>query len=261
MDNGGSMARGAFFVDPLPQGATPLVRNESDVPFLYAVAEDGQQIIQSPSRSPIPLFYVVSNPSIALASVRERRYALVDRAMDLAAAEIRRHEDDCCVDVLERVTRDPSRICSCPSLEIDSIMDAFAMIEQNDFRVANIYMNAFEYSTVRRWGRDVLDPIGQRNLLQMGIFAHLWGAVIHVTRVVPPGNIYVMAEPQFTGYMPIRQDISVTSADDSVSNSIGWSVSEQIGISCINPMAVARISINRDEQPVERSNIHVWRIG
>lgn len=186
---------------------------------------------------------------------------MVNRAMDLASAEIRRHEDDCFIDLLNQATTNFPNVYSCSLLEIDSIMEAFALIERNDLRVANIFMNALEYSTVRRWGRDVLDPVGQRALLQQGIFANLWGAVIHVTRVVPPGNVYMMSEPDFAGYMPIRQDISVTAADDPQSNSIGWAVSEQIGMSVINPLAIARISLNKDEKPIERSNIHVWRIG
>jgi hypothetical protein len=44
--------------------------------------------------------------------------------------------------------------------------------------------------------------------------------------------------------MPIRQDIQVIPADDTRRLRVGWVVYEEIGMSVVNAMSVAKIKIN-----------------
>lgn len=75
--------------------------------------------------------------------------------------------------------------------------------------------------------------------MQTGLFAHLWGADIMVSKIVPAGTVYGAADPEFVGVMPIRQDIEVIPADEPKRLSLGWVVSEEIGIGIVNPRGVA----------------------
>lgn len=45
--------------------------------------------------------------------------------------------------------------------------------------------------------------------------------------------------------MPIRQDVQVIPADKPELLRLGWVVYEEIGLAVVNPLAVAKIEINR----------------
>jgi hypothetical protein len=80
--------------------------------------------------------------------------------------------------------------------------------------------------------------VTQREILQTGLFAHIWGADIIVSKVVPTGTVYGCADPEFVGVMPIRQDIEVLPADEPKQLKLGWVVNEIIGIGVVNTRGV-----------------------
>jgi len=97
-------------------------------------------------------------------------------------------------------------------------------------RVARIFVNAKDYSDIRKWGRDQFDPTTQKSVLNTGLMGNIWGAEIIVSKIVPIGTVYVLAEEKFVGIMPQRIDLTVLPADDPDNRLIGWSIFEQIGI-------------------------------
>lgn len=60
-----------------------------------------------------------------------------------------------------------------------------------------------------------------------------------VSKIVPPGTVYAVSDPEFVGVMPVRQDIEVLPADEPKQLKLGWVVSEEIGIGIVNPRGVA----------------------
>lgn len=84
-----------------------------------------------------------------------------------------------------------------------------------------------------------VDPVTQREILQTGLFAHVWGADIMVSKIVPPGTVFAVADPEFVGVLPERQSVEVLPADEPRILSLGWVVSEIIGIGIVNPRGVA----------------------
>ena len=70
------------------------------------------------------------------------------------------------------------------NLTSNALADAFAAIERNDIRVATIFCNAKDYSDLRKWDRDILDPDSQAQVLKTGIRAGVWNATIITSRVV-----------------------------------------------------------------------------
>lgn len=247
--------RRAAVVDPLPQGALPYYDRDVDVPAIV-IGEEGQtpETIVKGKRILIPLFELGSNPKIPFTQIKERRYNLIDRAQDKAKQDIQAVEDDLGFSALgvAAVQVNPNTgvafnatTAVAGSLDRDSLADAFAEIEKHDLRVARLFMNARDYSDIRKWGRDQLDPITQKSLLATGLMANLWGSDIIVSRVVPIGTIYVCTEEKFLAIMPQRIDITVLPADDPDSRLVGWSIFEQVGIGVWNPRGVARILITR----------------
>ena len=104
-------------------------------------------------------------------------------------------------------------------------------------------MNAQAFADIRAWDNRDFDPVTQYEVLQTGLFGHLWTAQILISKKVPENTIYVLADPEFVGVMPIRQDISVIPADSPQNLRLGWVVFEEIGMAVVNSMACAKIEI------------------
>lgn len=249
-----SVGRKTFLVEQLPDGALPIYDKDPNV-SAYVVGEEGQNIlaITKPRRVIFPLFEISSNPEIPLTQIKERRFDLIERAQDLAKAQIQAEEDTRVFDVLDAVATNGfdnigatnQDVPATAPLTPSDLADAFARIERNDLRVARVFANALDYSDIRKWGRDVLDIESQATLLKTGLMATLWGAQVIVSRRVPAGYVYVCTEPEFFGRIPVRTELTVLSADDPKNRTIGFSVFENLGIGCHNPLGMTRVVISR----------------
>lgn len=248
-----AVGRKTFLVEQIPDGALPIYDRDPEA-VAYVIGEEGENIlaIQKPKRVVFPLFEIASNPEIPLTQIKERRFDLIERAQDLAKAEIQAEEDTRVFEIMDAV-QDAGFMGVPPNPDIpvvapitaDVLADAFADIEQEDLRVARVYFNAKDYSDVRKWGRDVLDIESQATLLKTGLQATLWGAQLIVSRRVPVGRVYVCAEPEFLGRIPVRTELTVLSADDPKARTIGFSIFENLGIGIHNPFGLSRLIVTR----------------
>jgi HK97 family phage major capsid protein len=250
-----SVGRKTFLVEQLPDGALPIYDKDPDV-TAYVVGEEGQNIlaITKPRRVIFPLFEIASNPEIPLTQIKERRFDLIERAQDLARAQIQAAEDERVFAVLDAIATagfDSVPGGTNPDIPVVApisgavLADAFALIERHDLRVARVYMNARDYADIRKFGRDILDIESQATLLKTGLQATLWGSQIITGRIVPAGTVYVCCEPEMFGRIPVRTELTVLSADDPKARTIGFSVFENLGIGAYNPKGLARLTITR----------------
>lgn len=250
-----SVGRKTFLVEQLPDGALPIYDKDPDV-TAYVVGEEGENIlaITKPRRVIFPLFEIASNPEIPLTQIKERRFDLIERAQDLAKAQIQAAEDERVFAVLDSIATagfDNLSGQTNPDIPVIApvnssvLADAFAEIERHDLRVARIYMNARDYGDIRKFGREILDIESQATLLKTGLMATLWGAQIIVSRLVPPGYIYACCDPEQFGRIPVRTELTVLSADDPKARTIGFSVFENIGIGAFNPRGLTRLVVQR----------------
>ena len=250
-----AVGRKTFLVEQLPDGALPIYDKDPDV-TAYVVGEEGQNIlaITKPRRVIFPLFEIASNPEIPLTQIKERRFDLIERAQDLARAQIQAAEDERVFAILDSIATAgfdslPAQLN--PDIPVVApisgavLADAFALIERHDLRVARIYMNARDYADLRKFGRDILDIESQATLLKTGLMATLWGAQVVTSRLVPVGTVYVCCEPEMFGRIPVRTELTVLSADDPKARTIGFSVFENLGIGAYNPRGLARLTITR----------------
>lgn len=248
-----SIGRKTFLVENLPDGALPIY-DKDPVATAYIIGEEGENIlaIQKPKRVIFPLFEIASNPEIPLTQIKERRFDLIERAQDLAKAEVQAEEDGRVFEILDAIANgatddgitNPDIPVVAP-ITASVIADAFANIERHDLRVARMYANAKDYTDIRKWGRDVLDIETQATLLKTGLLAYLWGAQILVSRKVPVGYLYACAEAEFFGRIPVRTELTVLSADDPKARTIGFSIFENLGIGAHNPAGLNRLVVAR----------------
>nr|DAL00741.1 MAG TPA: major capsid protein [Caudoviricetes sp.] len=240
------IARKLLVVDPLPQGALPVYDRDVDAKA-FTVSKRGnapEQLIEG-ERIQVPTFEVVAYPQVRFSQIKERRFNIIDRAQQRAKSDIMAVEDETCFSLIEAASNAVNPVTTVTGgLSRDAIASAFREVEKHDLAVTKIVMNAQAFADIRKWGQNEFDPVTQHEVLQTGTFGRLWSAEILLSKKVPLNTVYVLADPEFVGVMPIRQDIQVIPADDTRRLRVGWVVYEEIGMSVVNAMSVAKIKIS-----------------
>lgn len=255
------VGRRVLVIDPLPQGALPVYERDIDVAAVV-VSSNGSapESRVFGERVTVPEFEVVSNPTVRIAEVRRRRFNVIDRAQQKARQEIQAQEDanifaalDFAADATLGGENTAQDIADAGLLKRD-LLEIKKQVDRWDLITSKFLMNINEFTDILAWGSGggqaaatggELDVVTMREVLQTGLFAHIWGADIIVSKVVPAGTVFGCADPEFVGVMPIRQDIEVLPADEPRQLKLGWVVNEIIGIGIVNPRgcAVGRKSV------------------
>lgn len=250
------VGRKALVVDPLPQGALPIYDRDIDVSAI--VISSNGSVPESRvfgDRVSVPEFEVVSNPTVRIAEVKRRRFNVIDRAQQKARQEIQAQEDanvfaalDFASDAArggENTLQTLDNGVATNQLAKVGLLNLKRQIDRWDNVTAKYFMNINEFTDILNWesagaaGASQVDPVTQRELLQTGLYGHIFGSDIIVTKIVTPKQVFAVAEPEFVGVMPVRQDIEVLPADEPKQLKLGWVVSEIIGIGIVNPRGVA----------------------
>ena len=239
------IARKLLMVDPLPQGALPVYDKDVDA-RAFVISKRGSapdQIIEG-DRLQVPTFEIVSYPQVRFSQIKERRFNIIDRAQVRAKSDIMAVEDETVFALLDAASQAVNPVTTATGgLTRTALKNAFKEVEKHDLIVTKIVMNAQSFADIRAWDRDDFDPITQYEVLQTGLFGHLWTADILISKKVPLNTVYVLADPEYVGVMPIRQDIQVIPADAPEKLRVGWVIYEEIGAAVANSMAVAKIEI------------------
>jgi hypothetical protein len=244
------IARRALVVDPLPQGAMPTYDRDIDVAAVVISSNGtGPESRVFGDRVVVPEFEIYANPTVRIAEVKRRRFNVIDRAVQKARQEIMAQEDAnifAALDAASSVENTLTDIADAGLLKRD-LVEIKQQIDRWDLVTTKYFMNINEFTDILKWGSGGgqgvgggdFDPVTMREVLQTGLYAHIWGTDIMVSKIVPPGTIYGAADPEFVGVMPIRQDIEVLPADEPKQLKLGWVVSEIIGIAIVNPRGCA----------------------
>lgn len=245
------LARRALVVDPLPQGALPVYDRDIDVAAVVISSNgSGPESRVYGDRVTIPEFELFSNPTVRIAEVKRRRFNVIDRAVQKARQEIMAQEDAnvfAALDAAASVENTVQDISDSGLLKRD-LVELKSQVDRWDLVTTKFFMNINEYNDILNWasgggqgvGGGEIDPVTHREVLQTGLYAHIWGADILVSKIVPAGTVYCCADPEFVGVLPVRQDIEVLPADEPRQLKLGWVVSEIIGLGIVNPRGVAK---------------------
>jgi hypothetical protein len=255
------VARKALVVDPLPQGALPVYDRDIDVAAVV-ISSNGTapESRVFGDRVTIPEFEIVSNPTVRIAEVKRRRFNVIDRAQQKARQEIQAQEDANVFSALKFAgdntlggentavaldTAGPAGGGAGGALTKSGMLGLKKQIDRWDLVTSKFFLNINQFTEILDWesagapGASSVDPVTQRELLQTGLYGHIFGADIIVSKVVPAGEAFACADPEFVGVMPVRQDIEVLPADEPKQLKLGWVVNEIIGIGIVNPRGVA----------------------
>jgi hypothetical protein len=258
-----SIARKALMVETLADGALPVYDKEFDASgqsftLAFVIGEEGLNpaSIVKPIRVTVPTFEIAEMPMISITQIKERRFYVVQRALNLGKAEVGAAEDGKVFLLLDAVgaaaagALDTDYVLNVDQnitapITVDAMADGFAGIERHDLSVAYIFVNPRDYADFRKWTQENIDRETMRKLLKTGVMGYLWGATILESRKVNYGTLYILAENEFLGVLPERVPLTVMSADRPDLRMIGFSIFEVIGCSIFNPSALQRIMITR----------------
>jgi len=249
------VGRRVLCVDALPQGALPVYDRDIDVAAVV-VASNGaapeSQVFSD--RVTVPEFELVSNPTVRIAEVKRRRFNVIDRAQQKARQELQAQEDanifaalDYAGDSTLGGENTAQDVTDAGLLKRD-LAEVKKQVDRWDLVTAKFLLNINEFNDILLWGAGggqaaatggEVDMVTQREILQTGIFGHLWGADIIVSKMVPSGSVFACADPEFVGVMPIRQDVEVLPADEPKQLKLRWVVNEIIGIGVLNTRGVS----------------------
>lgn len=249
-----SVGRKAFLAQQLPDGALAIYDKDPDV-IAYYVGEEGENIVSvaKSRRVSCPLLEIAANPEVPLSQVREKRFDVIQRVQDQGRAMIQAAEDTRVFAIMDQVALNgydtigavnPVIPAAAP-VTIPILAEAWGQIEENDLAVERVFMNPRDATDLRKVTNASFDFETQREVLNSGILGTLWGAKLVSSRIVPRGKIYVTATPEMFGRIPIRQELTVLSADNPAARTIGFSMFENLGFLCHNPRGLTVVDITR----------------
>jgi len=257
-----SIARKALMVETLPDGALPIYDKEFDETgrsFIesYVVGEEGGDVIvrRNPKRVMVPTFEIASNPMIPITQIKERRFDIVARALNLSKATIGETEDKYIFKLLDVIAtkntangaamtdpvKNPDIMLGSNAITVNALATGFGQVQRHDLPIAWIFMNPVDYVDILKWTDNNVDRETQRKMLKTGVVGYIWGATILQSRLVTIGCFYILAENEFLGVMPERIPLTVMSADAPQLRQIGFSVFEVLGVLIFNPSGVQRM--------------------
>jgi len=196
---------------------------------------------------------------IPITQIKERRFDLVARSLNLAKAEVGAQEDQYVFQLFDGVavaanaaagtnTNDPiyniDQTITAP-ISVAQMADSFAQVTRHDLSIAYVFFNPRDYADLLKWTQENIDRETQRKLLKTGVMGYLWGATLLQSRKVGYGTFYVLADAEFLGVIPERIPLTVMSADRPDLRQIGFSIFENLGFLVFNPSGVQRVLITR----------------
>jgi hypothetical protein len=243
-----AVGRKAFLVEDLEDGALPLYDKDPIIPA-YAVGESGDSVetLVTTERVFAPLFELASLPLISLTQIRERRYDVIKRSIELGVAGLKEKEDVRVFATMNALAADVDNphddISVSAPLTADAISDAIGSIEEHGLRAARIFINGRDYADIRKFDRDAIDQETQQALFRTGYIGKIYGCQVIRSRVVPQGTLYVCGEREYYGRFPVRTELTVITADRPDERKVGFSMFEQVGCLTYNFLSSQRILV------------------
>ena len=206
--------------------------------------------IANSERVSCPLYELAALPLIALTQIRERRYDMIKRTIELGVAGVKEKEDSRVFATINALAADPDNphpdMGASAPLSADVIADAIGAIEEHGLRAARIFLNGRDYSDLRKFDRDVIDQETLQALFRTGVVGKIYGTQVIRSRVVPLGTVYVCGEREYYGRFPVRTELTVITADRPDERKVGFSIFEQVGTIVYNFLSSQRILITRN---------------
>lgn len=250
--------RRAFTIDKIATGAFVVYNRDTENITSDVIASQSavSQVRISSEKIMIPLLEIAARPLVKLRDVKITRFNIIDRIQVRTRQFMQEQEDALLINLLDSASTVVNQLvkASVTSNEPYSgrglgyirrqdLISLMAQVAQHDLFARNIFMSIYRYYDLLKWGRDEVDILTQRQLIDTGLIAQLAGVNIYVTKKIPRDVVYCTTDKEYLGVMAISQDIDVIPADEPAQTTFGWVFTELIGAAVFNPKGVAKLQV------------------
>jgi len=115
----------------------------------------------------------------------------------------------------EKILSKPRRACTIKesiisnnanmALSISGLNQYFCEIEKDDLIVDFMFLTAYNYAQIRNWGKTIYDEATNREMLESGVFGHIWTAHLVICNKIKDNFIYLVSVPDKNGNRMIKK--------------------------------------------------------
>ena len=230
-----------------PDGMPIIYDNDIDEFTAVKIGRNGTtRIIEiEVERTELTEFEIVVKPKVPYAELYKRLYQVMKRVKERLEQGMALREDLYGFSLLETASQQVNTTIAITTyLTKDALAQAFTQVEQHRLRVKSILMSPFGIQGIRRWRYEDVDNVAREEIRKSGYLGSLWDADIYINDQVTSGVFYIIAEPEFTAWTPIRRDVDVIPADDPDNLLLGFVGYELLAMTVHNGRAVAKGTFN-----------------
>ena len=234
-------------VEGWPDGMPIIYDNDIDEFTAVKIGRNGTtRIIEvEVERTELEEFEIVVRPKVPYAELYKRLYQVMKRVKERLEQGMALREDLYGFSLLETASQQVNQtIVISTYLTKDALARAFTQVEQHRLRVKSILMSPYGIQGIRRWQYEDIDNVAREEIRKSGYLGSIWDADIYINDQVTSGVFYIIAEPEFTAWTPIRRDVDVIPADDPDNLLLGFVGYELLAMTVHNGRAVAKGTFN-----------------
>lgn len=268
-----SFARSIVQSHPVEQKDIVLLDNE---PYVYYAkdfdshaafyGEDGQIArLQIEGEGAYVGIMTVSTDDITISVKRlmVQKFPYLERVKDLSGQALAKLEDKKFINLVETLLLGNSKDAKNPEhsrqivaspdtvLAKNHLIDLKQTISQHDLPVSSYVLNPVTHDDVLRWGRDEIDQLTQREMIETGNRYTFFGIKLIPSRTISRNVVYIFSDPEFVGRLPILKDVSVTLTDTPNKLIKGLFLYEFIGMYLASHKAIGKLVLNYESGVTE----------
>jgi len=230
-----------------PDGMPIIYDGDIDEFTAVKIGENGTcRIIEiEVTRTELEPFEIVVRPKVPYSELYTRLYQVMKRTKERLEQSMALREDLYGFSLLESASQQlNTTIAISTYLTKDALAQAFTQVEKHRLRVKSILMSPYGIQGIRRWKYEDIDNVAREEIRKSGYLGTIWDADIYINDQVTSGTFYIIAEPEFTAWTPIRRDVDVIPADDPDNLLLGFTGYELLAMTVHNGRAVAKGTFN-----------------
>lgn len=194
--------------------------------------------------------------TIHVKRLKVQKYDYLERVRDLCAQAMSKSEDLRILELTEMMLQGdgtataPEHIDQIvpsvsTSLQKNDMVALKKKLTRYDIPAGHYVMNPATLEDMFTWGfgreGSDIDQLTQRELLEQGVKYTLFGIPIVTSRIIPENIVYLYADPEYVGRMPILQDLTVELSKNAPRLNKGLFMYEFVGFYLASQLAVAKL--------------------
>lgn len=204
----------------------------------------------------VPISTIASDDTtISIRRLMIQRYNYLDRVRNLSGQAMAMLEDKHVLNLVEGLLQGngtatapqhSGQIVTSTNAELKKadLVALRKVISQHDIPVSSFVMHKERIEDVLLWGQNEVDQLTQREMLETGAKYAFFGTKILTSRVVDKDAVYVFADPEYVGRMPILKDLSTMLTDTPNKLEKGLFLYEYIGFYIASHKAIGKLVLN-----------------